>query len=456
MAIAPTETLGASLRDYYAHAELRLAEPMHRFHQYKCELANHHFLRLKDTIRTSEDLRKWLVRLCPINCYVSVNPFLQPSQVSYGEFNGKKAGYNHFNNYLLGDGALVFDTDHHDRPFQNAKQDCLTTIDYLKESGYSLDEVHYSGMGWCLIVTKHDLHLRRTYSNRNNQAVFDQYRQLREPIVKAIQELGVQLDAETTLDPKRVIRCVNTPNSKTGIVCTVIRDVARFTEHDASELRLKGVTPVTTKSGMTKFSFTENEACRAFWGAGGSTNIRPETETETKPYPASSAKPCIYLATHVIGTKGTSQTIRQVIMLSFKQTKEIMANTDKCKEVVENLKKRLSQFAESQKLAPFIVFRSLKDPENLYALSPSAVQTDSLKRLLRRLSNDRAAYAKFKRRIVPLPVEYAGQSSGVLDTEKPVSRAHWNWMKHYGLVKWTPQVLTGNNFLPTPIGEMRM
>jgi len=372
-----------------------------------------------------------------------VNCFIDPANVGYAEFNGKRGGFNHSANILLGDGLLAFDTDFHDREFTEAKHDALMILDYLKEHGYPVQCVIFSGMGFHVKVEHHDLHLSRSYSSRNAQAVFDQYRTLREPIVKDLKDQGVNLDAETTLDARRVIRVVGTVNLKTQAVCRVVRDLEGFTEFDIERLNLEGYAPTIPNKGNDKpFLHIERKAVDPHWRKGERTrriNAKPDKVNPIKSTPKPT--PVIYLASPVIGTLD-----RQVILLRFKSPVN-----------VERLKSGLSRFAVQESLAPFIIFRSRKDLEGIWCLSPSAIQTAGMKRLLKRYPRDNSVYVKFRRRIVPLPLEYVAQSSGVIDSEIPVSRAHWRYLYHYKLVDYVPHVSCGSeNLLSMPIGEMNV
>lgn len=438
LALASPELLD-TLGTYYQTAPLELAEPLPKFHQYRVRLGNGKFLRIKDRIRSVEHLRKWLIRLVPLDCYAMANPFLDCPSVSHAEFNGKRAGYNHAENFLIGDGIIAFDTDFHDRSFERAKQDALTIIDYLHERGYEVSEVVYTGNGFHVKSFNHDLHLPRSYSSRNNQAVFNMYRELREPLVKDLEDHGVQLDREITLDSKRILRVVGSVNSKVPSICTRIHDLERFGEFEAEQLRLEGVSPVTRKIGSDGRFFLKQMQLATHSGdrvAAPCKNTKPdESNSET-----STLKPSIYLGSFVIGTLD-----RQIILLRFPQPID-----------VSMLKERLSRFAMRERLAPFLIFRARKDSEAIYALSPSAIQFDGMKRLLRKFPTQNACYQKFRKRIVPLPVEYVGQTSGIIDTEKPVSRAHFMWMKHYGIASYQPKVLAGSTILSTPIGEMKI
>lgn len=364
-----------TLKEYYAHAKLELPDNP-QWHQFKIECANGKFWVIRDSIRTVETLRDWLLRLTPINVYSSANCFLAPQELSYAEFNGKRAGYNHSQNIIIGDGVLVFDVDFHDeRSFQDAKRDALAIMDCLHEKGYRVDEIVFSGAGFRLIVNNHGLHLPRTYSRRNNKAVFQKYRELREPIINELKQRGIQVDSETTLDIRRVIRLVGTPNSKNGYVCTSIRDLDGFELADVERLNLGGVAPATTKSGMTEFLLQEKDADDSLWGKSGRTRRTGAKPNEVNPT-QSAPQPCIYLGSPAIRTLD-----RQIVMLRFKSDVN-----------VPELTKTLSRFAAQEKLAPFLIFRSVKDADGLWALSPTAVQTGGLPRLLKRFPSDRATY----------------------------------------------------------------
>jgi hypothetical protein len=813
------------LRGYYEHASLELSEPYPRFHQHRLRLPSDKFLKIRDTIRTPEDLKKWCVQLTPLDVFHTVNPFLSPSNVSCTEFNGKKAGWNISDNLLLGDGALIFDVDYHERGFDEAKRDALGIHDYLKERGYSINQTNHTGRGFQILVTEHDLHLPQIHPKPR----FNLYREKRKPIVEDLKQRGIQIDAEISLDAKRVVRTVGSLNATSGHECKVVNNLEKFeecvepnciipgaylpisqlkqgnlcfgrsgvvrvghvfsrnydgplieilgkglfpfrvtpnhpilvstmlcrhgpwkthlcTKHlgsyytyktktsitsftkphwsraealtdkrendssrhgqydghylvlprlkgtcrkrrlnlmpfiklsgrskagiknheyvlslpltpdvawllgmyvaegsssvghiqfsicvrelnlrrrihrigkvlgysvydskparngimciipshllaralqawcgkwaenkhvpdfillhrsqkiiraflsgyvdgdghienqrgykvlrvscasrilvsqlqllyarlgiwagayveprynykrehyrlhsrlrkkgnqsgivarvfddaifvpinhikkvgyrgsvnniktddgtylvsnvvvhncDAERLSLESYHPVTRFGADDRFLPNEKEACDPLWVKGGGTvSVRTKLD-QTNPA-NSTPNPVIYLGSPVMETLD-----RQVVMLRFKSDVNI-----------PELTKTLSRFAAQEQLAPFLIFKSAKDPEGLWCISPTAIQTAGMKRLLRRYPKDSATYAKFRRRIVPLSIEYVGQSSGVSNSEIPVSKAHLKYFQHYGLLKnYVPRVKCGSpNLLATPIGEMK-
>jgi len=425
-----------TLKEYYQHAELTVPENS-KFHHFRFRLQSGSWLGIKDTVRSPEDLRRWLLILTPMDVYNSANCFLNPSSMSYVKFDGKKAGWNISSNIMLWDGAIVLDTDFHIRTFNEAKRDALVILDYLYERGYAESEVKFTGQGFQTIVEKHELHLPRV----SPKARFNLYREKRKHILKDLQERGVQVDEEILLDAKRITRTIGTVNSKNGCVCTRVRDLEGFEETEAVKLNLEGNAPTSPTRAMTNFFYHEKEAVGPHWCKGEHTRRK-----ESKPDQIGSANsalepsPTLYLGSITIGTCD-----RQIIMLRFKSD-----------VALTQLKENLSRFAIHEQLAPFLIFKSAKDPEGLWALSPTAVQTSGMKRLLRRFPRDSNVYVRFHRRIVPLPIEYVAQSSGVTNSEIPVSASHYKYLTHYGLLEnFVPKVLCGSpNLLSTPIGEM--
>lgn len=430
------ETLTA-LREYYEHAELTLPAPYPNWRNFRVQLPSGRFFNIPDRIRTPQILSRWALKLLPLHIWASTGCWLDPQNLSYADFNGKKAGYNHAQNILIHD-DLVFDVDFHTRTFKEAKADALTVLDYLHELGYET-EVHFTGAGFQLVAAHHDLELPRSYSSRNNQAVFDTYANIRKPIVEhLIEKCKVQLDEQITYDVKRVIRVLGTVNSKNGYVCSLIWDLAGFELERAERVGFEGSAPMIScvTENEKPFSIIDKSARRVLWGKGDG------TQKETKPDKATSANrprtPTIYLGSPVLGTVN-----RQIIMLSFKEPVDL-----------PRLREQLSRFAEYEKLAPFVLFKSRKLQEHVFALSPTAIQTDGMKRLLKKYPRDNAVYQKFRRRIMPLPVKYLAQTRGVLDSERPCSRGHYRWLYRGKCVDWTPKILCGANLIPLPIGEM--
>lgn len=415
------------LRGYYEIAPLELPENA-KFHQFRVELVNHHFRILRGSIRSVEDLRKQLVHLAPLNVWESANMFLNQSSVGFNDYCGKRAGWQWASNIMLGDGNLVFDCDFHDRGFEDVRTDALKILDYLHEQGYREDRVTATGRGFQILCLRHDLHLPRV----SPKARFNLYREKRKPILDELEKRGIKCDREITLDPKRIMRTVGSINWKAQTVCATVKNLDSFTYCDAERVRLQGIPQATVNvGGMTSFLLTEK--------IGADPNLRTGVPTRIESEKPELPTPAIYLSSIVLGTLD-----RQVVLLSFKKPVDL-----------EKLKIVLSRFAEREQLAPFVLFNAKKDSDNVYALSPSAVQNAGMKRLLKRFSRDNDVYQKFKRRIVPLPIEYVDQSSGVTDTEKPISKAHYVYLNHYGLAEYPPRVLCGNDLLSTPIGEMK-
>jgi hypothetical protein len=357
------------------------------------------------------------------------NPFLASADVSFNDFKGKRAGYGIANNLLLGDGVIILDCDFHECSFTEAKQDALRIQDYLHERGYPIAQVKFSGRGFQILVVEHDLTLPQAHP----KVRFKQYRQKRVPLANDLKQRGIQFDEEVLLNPKTVVRTIGTVNSKSGHVCATLNSLENFSEEDAERMRLPNFVPVTPSQANDIISSLKSEAAESNWERTGRTTQKAKFE-QTHP-----AIPTIYLGSRAIGTFD-----RQIIMLRFP------SDTD-----VKVLKERLSRFALNEQLAPFLIFTARKDPEAIYALSPSAIQFGAMRRLLKRFRTDNVAYQKFQRRIAPMKLKFIDETSGVIDSERPVCRGMWRYLYRAGVIDWTPRVLAGANITHMPLGEMK-
>lgn len=163
--------------EYYKNCKLWLPK-YSNFRQFKFRLNNKKIVKIKDVIRNKEILRKWLLKLNPIDVYYSSGCFLNPSQLK-----GNKE-----KNYLLFR-DIPFDLDA-DKPYGLKELEIVrqAVIRLIKKIDYKLDKKP----SYILFTGKKGFHVIYTFNN------FD------DSIMKSLMVNGI--DPQVTTDKYRVVR----------------------------------------------------------------------------------------------------------------------------------------------------------------------------------------------------------------------------------------------------------
>lgn len=338
----------------------------------------------RDQIRTEAQLERCVSSSDGLDVYHSIAYFCNPASVSFNDFKGKKGGYQVANNLLVG-GDLVFDIDARTEGLNFAKQEALRCCDWLLEKGYHHIAV-FSGRGFHVRVTKHDLELREEGIKERLR----EYRRLREPLIDEMRSLHIQVDPEVTLSPKSLIRLIGTVNSKTGSIVRTV-DLNRFDVERASSIATHGSATPQGNDDVERIKYQDSLP-------GPRMSDLADTPTNF-----------LFIGTKVFGTIN-----RQVVLLRFP-----------LETSVDTIRNRLESLVKTAGLAPFVFLESLRDTA-YYALSPSAIEKGHIKRLLKDFREAKAAYAKFSARILPLPVRYICTIGTKTQSDKRlvISRAH--------------------------------
>jgi hypothetical protein len=398
----------------YDLALLQLPEPFPHWRFYRIMLPDGRMRQIRDQIRCLSQLENIIQRAKPLDVYHSVAYYCNPSTVSFNDFRGKRSGFQQADNLLLG-GDLVFDIDSRENDIRFAKKNALTCRDWLLERGYRPITV-FSGRGFHLRVSKHDLELTKERPSDR----LTEYRKLREPLIQELLLLDVHADAEVTLSPKSLIRLIGSTNSKTATEATVI-DLGRFDVERVSASTAHSPATPQGNDVERRMEYQDSET-------GPMLSEQADTPTQS-----------LFLGTQVFGT-----TNRQVILLRFPFGAPI-----------ELIKFRLEHLLRTSQLAPFTLLESLSQDHSFYALSPSAVESEHIPRLLKDFPEAKASYARFLTRHLPLPVRYVCEIGHWTEKNErlPLSRAHTNVLKKmFGT--GAEGIMCGNSCLRLGVSEM--
>jgi DNA primase catalytic subunit len=181
-------------------------------------LPNGRFFKLKDTIYTSENLQKWLIKLSPLDVFYSTSTYLDPTSVTPRPTEENEY-WGPVNIVLKND--IAFDLDRQPLSLLNlerARKDAERLYEFLKNKGYALKYIAFSGSkGFHLIFNDTDTTIEPNLRLREKTII-----QKRKTLLERIKHLDVTVDTSVTKDTRRIIRVPGTINSKTGYCCSYV------------------------------------------------------------------------------------------------------------------------------------------------------------------------------------------------------------------------------------------
>ena len=181
-------------------------------------LPNGRFYKIKDVIRTPDDLQRWLVRLKPLDVYYSTSTYLNPTSVATRP--RKATDYWGPGNVILAN-DIAFDLDRRPLSVHNlerARKDAVRLLDLLVERGYRCKYAAFSGSkGFHLLFEDPDRDVEPDLHNRERSII-----QKRKVLVDVVSSKGIKVDVSVTVDTRRIIRLPGTINSKTGYSCQIL------------------------------------------------------------------------------------------------------------------------------------------------------------------------------------------------------------------------------------------
>ena len=300
------------------------------------------FLKIKDRINNSDQLKKKLINLRPKDVYYSTSTYLNPTTVGP---RGKERSILTKSGIVMKN-DISFDLDREPlsiRNLEKARKDCKRLIDFMDGKGYSLKYIAFSGSKGFHVI----------YEDKEGVSIADPFERemeiikIRKELVNKIKEQGISIDSAITVDTRRIIRLPGTINSKTGYACTLL------TRSQIDQPVINWISDIPRLSGSVKIpSFTWPKFIA----------LPSLFSKKTKVTPTKRIVYTTFITSSVLGTKG-----RHAVLLSFKNRKFA--------RVIRKLEKAI----ETYRLTDIYVFRSGNE---IQAISLKTVQRNRYQKIM--------------------------------------------------------------------------
>ncbi len=214
--VVPAEGPPDRLGEFYSLSppDLEFITDLNKRH-FRFLLPNGRFFKIKDVIRSSSDLQRWLLKMKPLDVYYSTSTYLNPTDVAPRPKNS--TDYWGPGNVVLSH-DVAFDIDRQPLSLFNlerARKDAVHLLDFLTARNYPLKYVAFSGSkGFHLIFDDIDKSIEPDFRIREKSII-----QRRKALVDDVIKEGIVIDKAVTVDTRRIIRLPGTINSKTGYCC---------------------------------------------------------------------------------------------------------------------------------------------------------------------------------------------------------------------------------------------
>jgi len=300
------------------------------------------FLKIKDRIYNTEEMKKKLVNLSPKDVYYSTSTYLNPTTL--GPRGKERTIFTKSGIVLNND--IAFDLDREPlsiRNLEKTRKDCKRLIDFMDKNGYSLKYIAFSGSKGFHVI----------YEDKKGVSIADPFKremkiiEVRRELADKIKEKGITIDSSITVDTRRIIRLPGTINSKTGYMCTLL---TRSQINQSVINWINDIPRLPNSVNIPRFTWPKFLALSSIFSK--KTNIKPAKRVLYTTYVTSS----------VLGTKG-----RHAILLSFKN--------QKFSKVVRKLEKAIEKY----RLTDIYLFRSGNE---IQAISLKTVQRNRYQKIL--------------------------------------------------------------------------
>lgn len=184
---------------------LRTSRPIYKHRQIRFLLPNGHFAILRRRVNTTDDLKLWIDAKSPLDCYYTTSLWRDPLGM-HGHGTGGYMGSD-----------WVVDIDAHETPLEAAAEVAKGVIGAIPD----YTELAFTGRGFRVLMCGYrgiDMAVDAGLRQKLLRYLVDKFG------VNGFTELP--FDVPTFLDPYRVIRVLNTTNSKSGLPCVKISPLA--------------------------------------------------------------------------------------------------------------------------------------------------------------------------------------------------------------------------------------
>ena len=205
----------SKLRSFYESVKLDIATtPSLNFRHFRFRLEDGSFYKVKRKVRSLEALRKYLVRMAPLDVYYSTACWLNP------ELLGSRVDSDLLKNIMLScDLAFDIDAGRELETLEDARRQTVMLTEFLASEGIKIRYCSFSGSKGFHVICEDpwkDIS-RENPRERETEAI-----QKRKCLISKAKAKGLVFDEKVTVDPRRIIRLPGTLNSSTGYVCTVL------------------------------------------------------------------------------------------------------------------------------------------------------------------------------------------------------------------------------------------
>ena len=303
---------------------------------------NGNFLKVKDRIYTSEQMKKKLINLRPRDVYYSTSTYLNPTTVGP---RGKERSILTKSGIVL-QNDISFDLDREPlsiRNLEKTRKDCKRLIDFMDDNGYSLKYIAFSGSKGFHVIYEDDKRVAIADPFEREMETIKSRREL----VDKIKKQGISIDSSITVDTRRIIRLPGTINSKTGYACTLL---TRSQINQSVINWISEIPRLPNSVNIPRFTWPRFLTFPSLFSK------------KNKVKPVKRVMYTTYVTSSVLGTKG-----RHAILLSFKN--------QKFSKIIRKLEKAIEKY----RLTDVYVFRSGKD---IQAISLKTVQRNRYQKIL--------------------------------------------------------------------------
>ncbi|MBI2079724.1 hypothetical protein HYT84_03095 [Candidatus Micrarchaeota archaeon] len=180
------------------------------FRHFRFKLFNGKFVKIIDRIRNSNDLKKHIFRNNPSDIFYSTSCWLAP----------EKIGLKRYSKDIMLSSDLFFDLDINEKikTLDEVRLETSRLIDFINDNSIKLRYIAFSGSkGFHVSCYSEDL--SAIHYKEREVLIKDK----RENLVKEIRRAGIEIDRKVTVDTRRIVRLPGTINSKTGYICTILK-----------------------------------------------------------------------------------------------------------------------------------------------------------------------------------------------------------------------------------------
>lgn len=239
------------IQGYYKVANIELP-PDPQFRHFRFRTGKDHWFKVYKKVHSPEDLRKFLVPLYPLDAYVTVSRWLNPTLL--GPKKPKDAGFKILKNHFLGS-EYVMDFDVKDfESVEETQKMYERAVNTLVDMGFHRFEFIQTGGGyqlWVLDFEERWVKKRISHPLSNENHYMHRMRKL----TQILRDKDISWDHKVSCDTRRVVRIWNSLH-RSGVAC---RKLHSLPNPDTRVFIASDLPGVDDLDGMM---------CASLWGGG--------------------------------------------------------------------------------------------------------------------------------------------------------------------------------------------